>query len=224
MFLQAGEELQATTKDVEGSNHMLNEETKRAGHIKIASVSDRLKIRRRVLQGEAASQKWSKIKDAVNKTRSLCLGYLHRADEIIGDAGRYATPAPVPCHVTKWKATTPNREKVFRAPLNSAWMEAIKPDGFQHAFTFSGDATGGAVECWLLTKTHHSVGLVVSGAIETCDLEVGGAKGRLVVPFISSQTYRILGKYYSKVATERKILYGTNGLANGMHRNGAFSL
>ncbi len=120
MFLQAGEDLQATTKDVEGSNNIINEEAKRAGHIKIATISDRLKIRRRVLQGENAASKWSRIKELVHKTRNIILEYLNKGDELLGDAHRFSTPKPTPCcKDARWIQPTSNTEKVF--PISFAF-------------------------------------------------------------------------------------------------------
>ena len=86
-------------------------------------------------------------------------------------------------------------------------MEAVKGDGFQHVFSLSGEAVD-SVELWFLTKSHHSLGLVVKASVIDFDVVNGNGKGRLNVPFDSSNTYAIVANYFSKVVQEKKVLIG----------------
>ncbi len=204
MFLEAGEMLRATTQDVEGTNNILLELCKRASHVLLQTVSDRMRIRRKV--ASLQSTRWSSVKGNIDRTRAACLSVLPRIDTVLEDDDRYTTPPPVAGRA-KWAAKVPEREKLWRAPFNGNWMSRIKPDGFQSVLTFSGDSI--ETEAWLLTKTHSNIGFVVAAKVELFALAAdgtGAARLRLEVPFRTAYSFKVLGTFFEDVQNNSKVV------------------
>ena len=153
MLIDVGAEIVIATDDVEGANNMLRTHALRCSHSSLATTSDRLRIRRKILSGQTVT-KWSSVRPFVESLKRECLEALERADKVLGDLHRWSTPEPVSLNTGSAKKK-PTAFGLWQAPKNSALFHSVKPDAFQSAITISipaGPAQEQIVLACLLTK------------------------------------------------------------------------
>ncbi len=201
MLRDCGSKLRAHTQDVEGANNMLLEICKRSGHISQQSASDRLKTRRSVIHGSEISR-WSNMKTKLDRTRQLVLSHLPFLEKVMGEVDRYATPEPFPIAVN-WNTPAVSAEKAWRSKWNRRWMSIVKPDGFQHCVTITSPA---GTTAYFLTKTHRSLGFLVSGKITIMSMEHEFCEVRLDLPFEMFYTYDVIGSFYDAVENTNAVV------------------
>ncbi len=192
LMLSTGEKIRLHTQLVEGCNNYLLEIYKRAPWTTLRTMSHRLKVRRRILNG-GSIKRWSLMKAGFESLRSMCLSILGRIKDIdIKD--RWKTPPPDTLVSTKWKPSENPALKSWRATFCGAWFEHCKPDAFQTAFTLVNTETMRGF-AYLTTCTHYKLLELVRAKLSNIDFALGSAKIELE-PLDYYDHYRVVSRLY----------------------------
>ena len=196
------------TMDIEGHNNTIKNLTKANSHIKLEATNHRTFIRKRVLRsikdhcgdiGKKAN-KWSQIKDAIDRCRETAIEFNNSADEVLKDHTRYRTPAPISLSEFRWMGPPDEEDLVWASRYNKFFIKHMTI-GLQQVIMFFSDSLHTPV-AFLLCLTHYSCGMLLRAEVVEADLNKSeGPAGRikLVTPLEYSVSPRSLAQFHSKV-------------------------